>query len=70
MKILVTGGTGLVGRAIQNIKILYDHTFIFIGSTDCDLTNLSKTQDLFENVRPDYVIHLAAYVGGLFKNMK
>ena len=70
MKILVTGGTGLVGRAIQNIKILYDHTFIFIGSTDCDLTNLSKTQELFENVRPDYVIHLAAYVGGLFKNMK
>lgn len=70
MKILVTGGTGLVGRAIQNIKYLYDHTFIFISSTDCDLTNLSKTQELFQKEKPDFVIHLAAYVGGLFKNMK
>ena len=63
MKILVTGGSGLVGRALQNTKFFYDnHTFIFISSTDCDLTNLSKTQDLFQNVRPDFVIHLAAYV--------
>jgi GDP-L-fucose synthase len=71
MKILVTGGSGLVGQAIQSIKYIYDkYTFIFIGSKDCDLTNLIETQKLFEKERPDYVIHLAAYVGGLFKNIK
>jgi GDP-L-fucose synthase len=71
MKILVTGGNGLVGQAIQNIKCIYeDYTFIFIGSKDYDLTNAEETQQLFEKERPDFVIHLAACVGGLFKNMK
>jgi len=37
MKILVTGGSGLVGQAIQKIKFLYDKdNFIFLGSKDCD----------------------------------
>lgn len=70
IKILVTGGTGLVGQGLQSIKFLYDYTFLFIGSKDCDLTNLSETCLLFEKERPDYVIHLAACVGGLFKNIK
>jgi len=71
MKILVTGGFGLVGQAIQSIKHMYEnYTFIFISSKDCDLTNMTQTQELFENVKPDYVIHLAAFVGGLFKNIK
>lgn len=71
MIILVTGGFGLVGQAIQSIKHIYrDYIFVFIGSGGCDLTNLSQTQKLFESVRPDFVIHLAACVGGLYKNMK
>lgn len=71
VKILVTGGSGLVGQAIQNIKCMYDkYTFIFLSSKDCDLTNIGQTKELFEKERPDYVIHLAACVGGLFKNMK
>lgn len=71
MKILVTGGTGLVGQAIQTIQYMYDkYTFIFIGSKDCDLTDLTETKQIFEKEHPDYVIHLAACVGGLFKNMK
>jgi GDP-L-fucose synthase len=70
-KILVTGGSGLVGQAIQSIKYIYNkYTFIFLCSKDCDLTNLIETQKLFEKERPDYVIHLAACVGGLFKNIK
>ena len=70
IKILITGGTGLVGQGIQSIKYLYNYSFLFIGSKDCDLTNLIETQKLFEKERPDYVIHLAACVGGLFKNIK
>lgn len=70
MKILVTGGSGLVGKSIKTIKNNYkDYEFIFISSKDCDLLNFDKTNTLFENIKPDFVIHLAAYVGGLFKNM-
>ena len=49
---------------------MFNYTFVFIGSKDYDLTNLKETQQLFEKEHPDYVIHLAAYVGGLFKNIK
>ena len=70
MKVLVTGGTGLVGSALKSISGDYDdYTFFFLSSKDCDLTNYEKTLNLFQRIRPDFVIHLAANVGGLFKNM-
>jgi len=69
MKILITGGTGLVGKAIENISNKYNYEFVFLSSKDCDLTDYLQTKKLFEKEKPDYVIHLAAYVGGLFKNM-
>ena len=68
-KILVTGGTGLIGKAIQKISINYNYEFLFIGSKDCDLTNFDETLEYFNKIKPDYVLHLAACVGGLFKNM-
>ena len=70
MKILVTGGSGLVGKAIEEISTNYNYDFIFISSKDCDLTNYEQTLLMFEKYKPEYVIHLAACVGGLFKNMK
>ena len=69
MKILVTGGSGLVGKAIEKVSINYDYEFIFISSKDCNLTNYEKTKLIFEKYNPDYVIHLAACVGGLYKNL-
>lgn len=67
--ILVTGGTGLVGSAIHDISKDYNFRFVFIGSGDCDLTSYEQTIDFFKKINPSYVIHLAANVGGLFKNM-
>ena len=69
MKIIVTGGTGLVGKAIQSIQHTYNHTFIFMSSKDCDLTKYHDTYSYFSNIQPTIVIHLAANVGGLFKNL-
>ena len=69
MKILVTGGTGMVGNAIYNIQDKYNYDFVFISSRDCDLTNYQDTYMFFKNQNPDYIIHLAASVGGLYKNM-
>ena len=70
MKILVTGGTGLVGTAIKKIHKKYPkYQFFFISSQDCNLENLKDTKRMFEKIIPDFVIHLAACVGGLYKNI-
>lgn len=70
MNILVTGGNGLVGSALKEIKNEYKYNFIFLSSNDCDLTNYTSTYNFFKYCKPDYVIHLAANVGGLYKNME
>jgi GDP-L-fucose synthase len=68
--ILVTGGTGMVGSAIKSISDRYhEYQFIYISSKDYDLTNFESTEKMFLDYKPEYVIHLAACVGGLYKNM-
>lgn len=66
--VLVTGGYGLVGRAIQRV-VEEKENWIFVGSKDADLRDLEQTRALFAKHKPTHVIHLAAYVGGLYKNM-
>ena len=66
--ILVTGGTGLIGMALQNIVKLKNENWIFLSSKDCDLRNLQETEKIFIKYNPDKVIHLAAKVGGLYAN--
>ncbi|XP_029779138.1 GDP-L-fucose synthase [Suricata suricatta] len=74
VRILVTGGSGLVGRAIQEVVAdgarLPGEDWVFVSSKDADLTDAAQTRALFEKVRPTHVIHLAAMVGGLFRNIK
>lgn len=66
--ILITGGTGLVGTAIR--KLVDDAAnCIFLSSADFDLSDIEQTRLAFQTYEPKYVIHLAACVGGLFKNM-
>ncbi|EFA04892.1 putative GDP-L-fucose synthase-like Protein [Tribolium castaneum] len=70
--ILVTGGSGLVGKAIQTVledEKKSDETWIFVNSKDANLCDLEETKKLFEKHKPTHVIHLAAMVGGLFHNM-
>jgi GDP-L-fucose synthase len=40
-----------------------------LSSKDADLSDFQQTSRVFEQYKPDYVIHLAANVGGLYKNM-
>jgi len=69
---LVTGASGLVGRAIQRVvaeEDRKDEKWIFLSSRDVDLRDAAQTRAIFEKYHPTHVIHLAAYVGGLYKNM-
>ena len=65
MKILVTGGTSMVGKHLK--KYLPDA--IYLSSKDCNLKNQREARDLLFQVRPDKVVHLAAKVGGIMDNI-
>lgn len=64
--ILVTGSTGMLGQAVT--QQLVNNNISFIRST-VDLTDIQAVQSLFDNHKIICIIHLAAKVGGLFKNM-
>lgn len=66
MRVLITGGTGMVGSAFKNIET--DHDLILVGSKDCDLMNYDQTFKMFAYYMPNAVIHLAAKVGGVKGN--
>ena len=65
-KILVTGGTGLIGQAVGSIQSQYPESeFIFWGSRDCDLTKEEESLECVRAIKPDAIIHLAAIVLGI-----
>ena len=71
MKILVTGSNGMIGTTIKKISVRYPkHKFIFLTRKECDLTNQSQVDSFFKNNKFDTIIHLAANVGGLYKNLR
>lgn len=63
-KVLVTGGTGLIGSAV---KLLCPEAITF-HSAKYDLRNKSDTISMYECYRPTHVIHLAGKVGGIKAN--
>jgi GDP-L-fucose synthase len=70
-RILVTGGTGLVGTAL--VEVLRQAGFrnvLALGSRDCNLLDWQATREFFLAHRPDHVFHLAARVYGIMGNMK
>jgi len=71
MKVLVTGGYGMVGRSLQKIIKTLQHrdTFIFMSRDMCDLRDYQQVNRYFEENQPDAVIHLASQVGGLYANL-
>ena len=64
-KILVTGGSGMIGAALkEDIK-----EAIYVSSKDYDLVNRDDCEQMYKDHNPDCVVHLAAKVGGIKANM-
>ena len=64
-RILVTGGSGLVGNYLKK----YLPEAIYISSKDYDLTTEKEVKEMFLKYKPNTVIHLAAKVGGIIDNI-
>ena len=65
-KVIVTGGSGFLGKRLQIEKPEWN----YISSKDCDLTDSSQVAELFNELKPDAIVHLAARVGGIKDNIE
>ncbi|MEO3413443.1 GDP-L-fucose synthase [Roseovarius sp. CAU 1744] len=69
MKIFLTGGRGMVGRAIQEHAGAGTHDIVAPTSTELDLTDRPAVMAAIQAAAPDLVIHAAGRVGGIQANM-
>jgi GDP-L-fucose synthase len=68
-RILITGGAGLIGTAIQNqLKSTTEYEILSPVKSELDMTNKDQVDKVFSDFQPDVVINLAAKVGGILAN--
>lgn len=69
-KILVTGATGFLGRhTVPVLQSLYGaDRVVAVSSKEYDLTDRAEVEKMFNEIRPNVVVHYAAYSGGIGAN--
>lgn len=67
--ILITGSTGFLGNHCVNVfKEITNYEIMGISSKDYNLLYEKEVIKMYEDIKPDYVIHLAARSGGIYSN--
>ena len=62
MVVLVTGGNGQLGQALQSVAGNYPSIdFVFCNSSQLDITNLEQCRTVFNQFKPNFCINTAAY---------
>jgi len=70
-RILVTGGAGFLGsHIVERLKEEQVRNIYVPRSSQYNLVQMDHVQRLYDDARPDIVIHLAAKVGGIRANMR
>jgi len=70
-KILVTGGSGLLGTGLKAIASNYpEREFTFLSSKDCNLTRQDEVLACVAKHKPDAILHFAALSGGIAYSTK
>ena len=64
MKIVVTGGSGFVGKRLEKIR----PDWIYLSSKDYDLVSTEDCKRMYRELCPDAVLHMAGKVGGIGAN--
>lgn len=62
MVVLVTGGNGQLGQALQSVAGQYPSIdFVFCDSSALDITNFEQCKTVFNRYKPNFCINAAAY---------
>ena len=69
-RVLVTGASGLMGRALVAELKARKKEVIGLTSQDVDLTDFKASVSIFKRHRPEVVYHLAARVSGIMGNLR
>jgi len=70
-RVTVTGGSGFLGTHVVDCLHVRGCTDVFVPrSREYDLVRADAVKRLFQDARPDIVIHLAARVGGIDANRR
>jgi len=70
-RVVVTGGAGFLGSfVVEQLRARGAGDIIVPRSRDYDLVEMAAVRKLYDDARPDLVIHLAAQVGGIGANRK
>lgn len=70
IRILLTGGGGMVGRNLLEHPGIGEFEVFAPRSVELNLCDFRAVQDYLLNIRPDMVIHAAGKVGGIQANMR
>jgi len=68
MKVLITGGTGFLGKHLCIASKHYGHSPIPLGRKDVNLMDYRSVEAIFLYLKPDCIIHAAAKCGGIGAN--
>ena len=69
IKFLITGASGMLGKSLISELKEKKYTFLAPSSKELNLLNLSSIKKYLNNKKPNYIIHLAGFVGGIGANM-
>lgn len=70
IKILLTGGGGMVGRNLLDHPAISEFDVLAPRSSELDLRDCAAVQAYLLKTKPDMVIHAAGKVGGIQANMR
>lgn len=71
MRVLITGGAGMLGRALARAwnDVRPDDEVVALTRADADLRNRDSVTAAYRDAAPDFVLHTAARVGGIAANI-
>lgn len=70
LRILLTGGAGMVGRNLLEHPAIHDFEVLAPRSTEVNLCDFGAVQAYLQTSKPDLIIHAAGKVGGIQANMR
>jgi GDP-L-fucose synthase len=70
VRILLTGGSGMVGRNIREATEAAAHELLSPARNELDLTDMTSVRRYLSDNQPDMIVHAAGRVGGIQANIR